>query len=688
NRAQPPDMAQDPYRYFRIEARELLEQLGSGVLELEKGAPSAELVSRLLRLAHTVKGAARVVKRIEIAELAHAVEDALAPLRAGDVAATRAQVDALLRHLDEMSAHVALLAPTAEPQASAPRPAAEEPLRAVRVDVEEMDALLEALAQANVQLGSLRRSTLEAEHATQLAELLVEQLARRATGRAPASAGSTPLAEELGTSLARLHRGLRGTVDRLARELGQLRETAEHLRLVPASAVFAALERGVRDAARSAGRLARFDGRGGDVRLDAHVLAGVQGALVQLVRNAVAHGIESAADRSAHGKPSEGTVTVEVVRRGKRIAFICTDDGRGVDLEAVERLARAKGLLPSGAVARAHSPEDLVAVLLRGGLTTSGAVTDLSGRGVGLDVVREAAARLGGDVHVRTTAGIGTSFELVVPVSMSSMEALLVEASGVAAAIPLDAVRKTVRLAVADVGHGAEGRSVLHEGAVIPFVPLAPTLGVPAADAATTAFWSAVVVSDGPRLAAVGVDRLLGTGNVVVRPLPTLAPAEAAVAGLSLDEQGDPQIVLDPAGLIAWAHESVHALPRATQRSLAPILVVDDSLTTRMLEQSILESAGYAVELAVSAEEALQKAHATGYSLFLVDVEMPGMSGFEFVERTRADPKLREVPAILVTSRDAAEDRERGRTAGASAYIVKGEFDQNVLLGIIARLVG
>jgi two-component system chemotaxis sensor kinase CheA len=197
-----------------------------------------------------------------------------------------------------------------------------------------------------------------------------------------------------------------------------------------------------------------------------------------------------------------------------------------------------------------------------------------------------------------------------------------------------------------------------------------------------------VVVGVGGRWVALGVDRLLGCAAIVVRPLPALVAAEAVVAGVSLDAEGNPRLVLDPAGLVAAAGRSLRAPAPDPAATLAPVLVIDDSLTTRMLEQSILESAGYQVEVAVSAEEALGKARARTYRLFVVDVEMPGLSGFEFVALTRKDPALRLVPAILVTSLSGAEDRRRGAEAGARGFIVKGEFDQGILLQVIRSLIG
>jgi len=363
--------------------------------------------------------------------------------------------------------------------------------------------------------------------------------------------------------------------------------------------------------------------------------------------------------------------------------FRCRDDGRGVDLEAVRRAAQAKGLLAGGEAAL--DAAELLRLLLRGGLTTAGTLTEVSGRGVGLDVVREGASQLGGEVAVETHAGEGTTVELQVPVSLSSLEALVVEDAGRFAGIPLDAVRRAVRVQADEVVRGAHGAALVHDGRTVPFAPLARILGRREASPSKGPR-TAVIVGSGDRLAGIGVDRLHGTASLLVQAVPALAPVEPVVTGTCLDADGNPQLVLDPVELVAAAHgtDAQARSPDAARK--APVLVVDDSLTTRMLEQTILESAGFDVDLAVSGEEALDKASRRSFGLFLVDVEMPGMDGFTFVERTRSDPALRDVPSILVTSRSSPEDRKRGEEVGARAYVVKSEFDQAALLETIRKL--
>jgi len=710
-------MAKNPYKYFRVEARELLDGLAQGILQLEKGDPAGpEVVARLLRLAHTLKGAARVVKQPGIAELAHTVEGILTSHREAGQPLSKDQGSELLRLLDEMTSRLSALEPASDVAAAGPaHPPAEEPIETLRVEIREMDSLLRTVTEAGVQLVAVRKGLGDAGHLRDLTSLLLDLVAARpgdnAAGASPRMVRARSIAEELRTGLDHFQRGLAVDLARVEGELAEIRDVAHRLRLIPADTIFPSLDRSVRDAAQTLGKRVVFEASGGEVRLDANVLASLRDALMHVVRNAVAHGVETEAERLALGKPPAGQVRLEVERRGSRVVFVCRDDGRGVDVERVRRAAVARGLVPASE-AKSLPADKVIALLHAGGLTTSSEVTELSGRGIGLDVVRATASQLKGEMSIRSEPGRGATVEVRVPISIASLQGLVVEAAGALAAIPLDAVRQTLRVRDSEVVRLAESDSILHEGNVIPFLPLDRMLrrsgsaghphpgsaghphpgsaGHPHPGSAgrNRGVWSAVVVQAGDRRVAVGVDRLLGTSNIVMGALPSAVEADPVVLGASLDAEGNPQLVLDPAGLVAAAEHGRGAASEEAAPLRAPILVIDDSLTTRMLEQSILESAGYEVELAVSAEEALAKAHDRRYSLFIVDVEMPGMDGFEFVAHTRSDAALRDIPAILVTSRNALEDRQRGEQAGARAYIVKGEFDQGQLLQTIRTVIG
>ena len=702
-------MSSDPLRYFRVEARELIDQISAGVLDLDQ-QPGPELVARLLRFAHTLKGAARVVKQQEIADRAHAFEEVLVGHRTDDAAVPADEMRELLRLNDEIESFVAALEPSATPPAAPPPappaavsppavspPAPEKPAEkekepsphadapSTRAQTSDVDDLLDAVGEAHARFAPLRTGSHALERLHRAAETLADQLR---TSRTPATANAARAAAvRLSGDFSTLARRLTDTVEQVERELDEVRGRAERLRLVAAAGIFTALHRAVRDAADAQGKRVRFEGRGGDLRMDPQVLGLVSGAFLHVARNAVAHGIESAEDRAAAGKPAEGKVVIEVERRGRFAAFRCTDDGRGFDLDAVRRVAEQRGLLTAGGTE--PDQQTLVDLLLHGGISTSAAVTEVSGRGIGLDVARDVADQLGGDVNVTTGTGTGATVELVVPLALLSLHGLVVEAAGTVATVPLDAVRTCVRLLPEQAASAAATGRMAYDGQALPFIPLAralyagdtvPDVGGPGV---------AVVVAAEGDAVAVGVDRLAGTSTLVVRPLPELAPAAGVIGGVSMDLDGNPRLVLDAHGLVAETLRAGGAAGRPAPVSAPrlPILVVDDSLTTRMLERSILESAGWEVELAASGEEGLEKARARRFCLFLTDIDMPGIDGFTFVAETRADPELSHVPAILVSSRASAEDRQRGTDVGASAYVVKGEFNQEELLAHIRRLV-
>lgn len=621
----------DPFKYFRIEARELVDALARDVLALEKGG-GADAVARILRAAHTLKGAARIVKHRALAERSHELESVLAGGDPGSYVAVRTLVEAMEAEVVAMTAPgVSKPAETSIPAASRPgaslSPSSASPVSAgstVR-DTDALDEVLDGLAEVHARLAKLRE----------------------------ASADDLP-----------------ARIDQLERELRTVRGDAERLRLVAARTLWTALERTARDAAAASGAAVEVITEGGDVRVDAAVLGALQPALVQLVRNAV-----------AHGRATRVHITARQLE--SRVCVSVADNGRGIDLGAVRAALERRGTR----LATDASAEDIIRELLRGGVSTSATVTEVAGRGIGLDVVRDTAQRLGGEVTATTRAGEGATFALTVPVSLQAISVVTVAAGTGRAAIPRDAVRATRVHRDADLVHRGGARGLALDGVLLPYAPIGDVLG----DSSTGPPRSVVIVAHASGDVALGVDRVLGVDDVIARARPRAAPIRRIVSALTVDHEARPTPILDP-GELAARIRAVAAAPAPVadpeRPARPPILVVDDSLTTRMLEQSILESAGYTVELAASAEEALDKVMRTRYALVLVDVEMPGMDGFRFVAELRARPQLAAIPAILVTSRNAAEDRRRGEAAGAQDYIVKGEFDQAFLLRRIRELVG
>lgn len=592
-------MSKDPYKYFRIEARELLDELGRGVLELERGL-EADVIERLLRAAHTLKGAARVVGATSIGDLAHALEDDLSRLDPAN--GMTGAVDVLLARLDAASAELHRL--TSDRRTSDQDAKSEDlPNRAgIRVDVDAVHAIARDLREL--------RALLAAEPDPDLVE----------------------------------------------RRFRTLLERVESLRLVRVEDIGVELERATRDASAQLSKSTSFDLRGGHTRVDARVLDALRPALLHLVRNAVAHGIETPEVRRERGKPPTGSIRVRVRRRGSRVLFDVSDDGGGLDRDRLRESAEARGeRLPS-------SDAELLQYLLRTNLTTS-ELTQISGRGVGLDVVREAIASVEGTVGMETSSS-GTTFTLDAPVSLASLRALVVDSGDTRALIPLHSVR-----AVASTGSITDTHVEIDEE-VLKHVPLGQLLGTGGTSRA-----GVVVESRGVRV-IVGVEAVHGVRDHVTQPLPLGTRCSSVVTGACVDE-GAVQLVLSPAILVQ--SDVVVQQPRP-ERGAVRILVVDDSVTTRMLEKSILESAGFEVETASSGEEGLDMVRGASFDALVVDVEMPGMSGFELVEKVRADPKLGATPIILVTSLAEREHVRRGESVGANGYLIKSEFNQDTLV--------
>jgi two-component system chemotaxis sensor kinase CheA len=668
------------YQYFKIEAREIVSDLSHDILGLERGDAGAEAVARLLRQAHTLKGAARVVRLPRIAEIAHAMEDALAPHRGSPDAVSREQIGRLLEQVDIISSEINALDPP--PPAGAPsRPSALEPFERVRVGVAEMDALLSGVSETAVQLDGIRRGIEAVKQVEDRLAAFQQQLTDAKPGP-----GLHETIEEMRLALQHARQGLGTRADSTDREIAEVRGNIDRLRLLPTSLLFPALERAVRDAAETLGRQVVFHTSGREQRLESHVLSAIGEALAHLVRNAVAHGIESPQDRLASGKPACGEVRLKIARHADRILFTCSDDGSGIDVDAVRGAAVDRGVM-SAASAAALSSADALELIFSPGVTTSPSLNEVAGRGIGLEVVREVAGRFKGRVGVRTEVGIGTSVEIEVPVSLSSVRAVLLGTDDLLIWAPLEAVHCALRLDDDAIVTLAGRSSLIFEGRAIPFIRLADTMRRAHETGPDSRPRLVAIVQADAELLAVGVDRVIHASEVIVHPLPAAAGRITTLAGAVFDAQGNPQLVLNPEALLVAANSvPSQRIPDPSPTPL--VLVIDDSLTSRVLLQSILEAGGYKVDMAVSGEDAMAKARERHYSLFVCDVEMPGMNGFEFVSLTREYDYLLGIPSILVTTRGGADDRRRGAEAGARAYIVKGEFSKDSMLETVRSLVG
>lgn len=672
-------MDADPYKYFKIEGPELLEQLNRGALRLRKGDAPRDVVPAMMRHAHTLKGAARIVRCLDISSAAHRLEDLLSSHRDAPALPDPDIIADVLSTLTSIASSLdALIRPAVDPAS----PQAEKPKadvthqRTLRTDVGELEDLTRVVGQAIANQARVQSVVETMQSVRRSLDLLSRQLgsggnAGVATPRWWQSL--TARAEDVAAEL----RGLEGQLDdatsNVAAQLQSVQQRLEALRLVPVERLFTLLERAAVDAALSLHKEVTVTMTGGEHRLDGDVLELLRSGLLHVIRNSVVHGIEAPAVRLTKGKSRSGSIQLSVALRDGDVVLECQDDGAGVNIdEARSRLGLAKDA----------DDRSVLEGLLIGGASTAGQLSELSGRGVGLDVMRDVAERLRGSLELHNEESGGLLLRLRFPASVRLFLGLELESGDLRVTVPLEQVSSIVRLETNARGTAAESGEVLHEGVCIKAFSLARLLG---ASSAPTEEGTCVIVKGRGGPLALLAGRVGAARQALLRPLPDHAQASTLVAGLVLDAKGVPRVVLDCSGL---ASVSLRSSEPAGRRRMPRVLVIDDSLTTRMLEQSILEANGYRVELASSAEEGLSRASGESFDLFLVDVEMPGMDGFEFIERAQSDARLRETPAVLVTSRSESADFARAALVGARGYVVKHQFDQHDFLSLIQKLTG
>jgi two-component system chemotaxis sensor kinase CheA len=401
------------------------------------------------------------------------------------------------------------------------------------------------------------------------------------------------------------------------------------------------------------------------------ILEGISETITHLLRNAVAHGIESPDDRRRAGKPALGRVELRAEQRGNLVAIEVSDDGRGVSRELLQKAEEAGSLAD---------------VLARAGFSTASEVTDVAGRGVGLDAVKSQVESLGGNLEISSEVGRGTTVALLLPLTLAMLRVLLVERGGRAFGLPLSSVEEVVRV---EDTLSLSGKTALEvRGRSIPLADLAMIIGDSAPKLPERP--PALIVSSTGRRVAVVVDGMVGEQEVVVKSLGPLLSPVAGYLGAAILVEGRIALVLDPAFLTETHRRGTTSTVAPKDEQAVPkVLVVDDQFTVRELQRSILEAAGYRVETARDGQEALRcisKEH--DVEMVVTDVQMPEMDGIELLKAIREDQEHSSLPVVIITAQASEEDRQRGVEAGADAYILKHEFDQRALLDTVERLIG
>jgi two-component system chemotaxis sensor kinase CheA len=686
---------------FVEEARDRLERLASSVPRLEADPQSVVEAKREL---HTLKGAGRMMRLAALAELCHAAEEVLHAGRSGMVPLlTRvadeltALVDAVARG-EEPAADAELLrllqaAAESEPAAPAP-PASPEPRPSpkkaklgagpeppkpaggadVRVDAGALDAVAERSTQVRIMAIAGRQVT---ERIYELARLAEEGLHEPSPKQVLAV---------LATMLRRVGVELEGGQRRLIRSAEEQLETMLSLQLQPLRGFLLSLARHARELARSLKREVEVELEGEETRLDRRITRELEEALVHLVRNAVDHGIEAPEVREARSKPRAGRIRITADSSGPKVRLAIADDGGGIDVARVVQKAVAAGLVEAGAAA-GMAEQEALRLLFAPGFSTRKQVSEVSGRGYGLDVVANAVARVGGEVFVETEPRLGTTFTVEVPVARRGESVMLLRVGQLKIALPASVVRRVTRLAAESIVE-RDGRTLAAlDDRLVPFVPLARIYGQQGQAAADGQLLLEGEVSGQPL--AVAVDGIEGEQEVLVRPITRRAPTDRLLEGVALLASGEPVGVLSPS--ILSQREYLRALP-PTREPVAVrrvrVLLVDDSLVTREMERRLLEDAGFDVSAAGDAEEALWLLAEESFDCVVTDIEMPRIDGFELTAQLRSMEHFTQLPIIVVSTRDRPEDRLRGLKAGADAYLTKQGLDAGELVDLVRRLGG
>ena len=741
------------HNQFRDETAENIRALNEGLLALESLAPGAEgrreYIDAIFRAMHTIKGSARLLGFEQIGRIAHTCEHILGAVREGRRELDRALADDLLLGgdaiLDLLNATIeglpsqvdveslvltlgrgrglekpqppdpdpatttaavpgapALPSSTPTPPAF-PRAARAAVRQTIRVRVDRLDRLLnlagelvvgrqaqsthlQILGELHTLIAQQERTLLNLER--ELKQLRFSPMQRESLDR------HINGALNIGDRTSKL---IRSHIERFEQHASQTHQLIEDLeqevmaaRLLPISTVFTNLPRAVRELAREIDKEIELTLTGETIELDRKIIEALNDPLLHLIRNAVDHGIEPPSEREQAGKPRQGAIEISAQSLGPYVHVVIRDDGRGMDPKRLREAAVHRGIFSTEAAAALTDQEALELAFLPG-FSTAQIITDISGRGVGMDVVRTNIVELGGQVQVESQPGVGTIITLTLPLTLVTTRVLLVEVGEQIFALPASGCQGSTWAYPENV-KTVEGRAMLqHDGRLASLLRLADLLDIDRAQPfPARRRMPAILVGAIRRPLALLVDRLLDEREVVVKPLGPLLEKQRRFSGATQLGDGRLILLLNPAALVQAARGMSLTTPMIQHdqaRRHARLLVADDSFTTRELIRTILQSAGYEVTTAVDGFDALDKLRASAYDLVLSDIEMPRVDGFQLPSQIRSDLGLPDLPVIIVTSLASEAHRRRGMEVGAQAYIVKSQFNQNNLLETVQQLL-
>ncbi|MDX8411550.1 MAG: hybrid sensor histidine kinase/response regulator [Mariprofundaceae bacterium] len=748
---------------FRVETENQAAVLTEGLLVLERDPRAAEALESLMRAAHSIKGAARIINLDGAVGVAHAMEDCFVAAQTGQIVLAAAAIDVLLsgvdmltrisiieeggsetwfnEHESEISALVQALASVlagetgdnrdvkatvaekpktkgktskkaeatrkASPPSNAkPEPAENKPKntdteeakdRVLRVSSEHLDRMLALASEMQVEWQWLKPFSDSMLHLkrrlAELEKMLIH--VETSTGGSGKLDGVRDKAAQCRETLA----GQQAELELHTRSISSLSHRLFHQTVASRMRPFAdgvhGFKRMVRDLARNLGKQVRLEISGLDTTVDRDILEKIESPLNHLIRNAIDHGIESPEERKNMGKPEEGLVHIEAIHQAGMLRLVVSDDGRGLDLDALKQQVVDRNHASEEMVERMTESE-LMSFLFLPRFSMKEEVTEISGRGVGLDVVANMIREVRGTMHSSASKGAGMRFELRLPITLSVIRALLVEIDGEPYAFPLVHIDRTLKCRADDIER-VEGRQYISLGdQQIGLISAREVLGLPR-EADSDDLYSVVVLGDIESRYGLIVDRLLGERDLVEKVLSPRLGKVKDISAAAVTSAGSPLLIFDVNDLLRSIAKLINAgklgrvgqlAGQAASNTAKRILVVDDSITVREVERKLLVSRGYEVEVAVDGIDGLNSARSGHYDLVISDVDMPRMDGIEFVRQIKSDAKLRDTPVVIVSYKESDEDRMRGLDAGADSYLTKSSFHDETLLDTVTGLIG
>jgi two-component system, chemotaxis family, sensor histidine kinase and response regulator WspE len=741
----PPSVAIDPslLELFRTELENHSRVLEEGLVETEAWQ-DPEIIKSLMRAAHSLKGAARIIGLDSAVKLAHAMEDMLSSAQRGERHLSSEDFDLLLQGTDvftRLAGHEPVDIPVALEEAApsieelttkftvpsgSPRPETPPPpavavpasppvaeasakahldkteAASVRVSVENLNRLSGFAGECLVEVKTLHPLTQTVQRIKQRHTMLgkaIEQAleALRKESEVEARARLEEALEESGwihstiplfqTDLERFS----GKLDHLA---SRMYDEVVASRMRPFSDGLHGFARMVRDLAKSLGKNVRFTTEGETTPVDRDILEKLEAPLTHLLRNALDHGLEMPERRAQTGKSPEGKLTLAARHVAGMLEISVTDDGGGIDLERVRQKIVAKGHATSDMVQKLSEGE-LLDFLFLPGFSTSRQVTEISGRGVGLDVVQSMARQVGGNVRVESKLGQGTRVALQLPLTLSVLRTMMFEVKEQPYALPLTRIDRVLHIPPADIQVVEDRQYCRFDAQNIGLVGATQVLDLAGSDRPGGDL-RVVVLSDRLNRYGLVVDRLIGEHDLVVIPLPARLGKVPNVSAGAILEDGSPVAILDSEDLVRSIDNlltrgslmKLGAQKKAEKAKRKRVLVVDDSLTVREVERRLLENRGYEVTVAVDGIDGWNALQTTHFDLVVTDVDMPRMDGIELVKRIKGSAPTASVPVMIVSYKDQDEYRTRGLEAGASYYLTKGSFHDETLVSAVRDLIG